>query len=408
MDDPKRMLSVDAAREQILSRISTLGEERVPLRNALDSVLAEDIVATEDNPPFANSAMDGFALRSEDVSGASPERPVRLNIVETIPAGYVPTRPLTPGTAARIMTGAMIPEGADAVVMVERTRVEGDVVLIAEPARRNQHVRPAGESVQAGEKVLRRGQRVRPAEMAMLAALNVAEPLVFRRPRVALISTGDELTDLGEPLAKGKIRDSNRYGLYGQILEAGGEPLDWGIARDNPDAMESLLRKGLADADALVTSGGVSVGGYDVVKDVLLKLGELHFWRVSMKPGKPLAFGEALGKPVFALPGNPVSSLVVFELFVRPALRKMAGHTDLFRPMRRATLAEAVEPDLSGRTTYARVVVTEQDGRLTAHLAGPQGSGVLRSLVLANGLAIIEPAGVPAGSEVDVILTDLR
>jgi molybdopterin molybdotransferase len=402
------MLSVEEARDRILSVVSTVGEERVPLLNALDGVLAEDVTATEDNPPFANSAMDGFALRSDDVSDASADRPVPLSIVETIPAGYAPAREVMSGTASRIMTGAMVPAGADAVVMVEKTRVEGNVVFISDKAQRGQHIRPPGESVRAGETILRRGQRIRPAEMAMLAALNVAEPLVFRRPRVAVISTGDELTPLGEPLQPGKIRDSNRYGLYGQVIEAGAEPLDLGIARDDPEVIESRLREGLARADALVTSGGVSVGDYDVVKDVLLKLGELRFWRVAMKPGKPQAFGQALGKPVFALPGNPVSSLVVFELFVRPALRKMAGHTDWFRPTRRAVMAEAIEPDATGRTNYARVVLTEQDGRLTARPTGSQGSGVLRSLVLANGLAVVEPAGVSANAEVDVILTDLR
>lgn len=401
----KRMLSVGEAQEQILSEISVLGEERVPLLEAWGRVLAQDVVAAEDVPPFANSAMDGFALRSADVLNASEDRPIPLRIVETIPAGYAPTRVLLPGTAARIMTGAMVPHGADAVVMVERTRVEGETVYVADRAERNQHIRPAGEDVRAGETVLRRGQSLRPAEMATLAALNVAEPLVYRRPRVVVISTGDELTPLGEPLQPGKIRDSNRYGLYGQVLEAGAEPIDLGIAPDDPDVVESRLREGLAHADALVTSGGVSVGDYDVVKDVLLRMGEIRFWRVAMKPGKPQAFGYALGKPVFALPGNPVSSMVVFELFVRPALRKMGGHSDLFRPRRRALMAESVEPDSTGRVHYVRVVLAEERGGLVARLTGSQGSGVLRSLVLADGLAVIEPKGVPANAEVDVILT---
>lgn len=403
--DPKRMLSVEEAQERILSDVSVLGEERVPLLEAWGRVLARDVLAVEDIPPFANSAMDGFALRSEDVADASENHPIPLRIVETIPAGYVPTRVLLPGTAARVMTGAMIPSGADAVVMVERTRVEGETVYIAERVKRNQHIRPPGESVRVGETVLQRGQSLRPAEMAMLAALNVAEPLVYRRPRVVVISTGDELIPLGESLQPGKIRDSNRYGLYGQILEAGAEPIDLGIAPDDPQVVESRLREGLAHADALVTSGGVSVGDYDVVKDVLFRLGEIRFWRVATKPGKPQAFGYALGKPVFALPGNPVSSMVVFELFVRPALRKMGGHSDLFRPRRRAILAEPVEPDSAGRVHYVRVVLAEEKRGLVARLTGSQGSGVLRSLVLADGLAIVGPEGAPANAEVDVILT---
>lgn len=406
MDDSKRILTVAEARERMLASVASLGTERVPLLRTLGGVLAEDVVATEDSPPFANSAMDGFAVRSADLRDASEENPTRLRIIETIPAGYAPTREVADGTAARIMTGAMMPKGADAVVIVEKTKTDGDSVLVLADARPGQHIRLPGESVRAGETVLRAGWRIRPAEMAMLAALNAATPLVRRRPRVAVISTGDELTPLGEPLLPGRIRDSNRYGLFGQILEAGAEPLDLGIARDDPDVIEARIRKGLERADALVTSGGVSVGDYDVVKDVLLKLGELRFWRVAMKPGKPQAFGEALGKPVFALPGNPVSSLVVFELFARPALRKMSGFDDLFRPTRRAETEVPIEPDPSGRTNYIRVVVSERDERLYARPTGSQGSGVLRSLVLANGLAIVGPEGAAANAEVEVLLTD--
>jgi molybdopterin molybdotransferase len=402
------MLSVADAQARMLNAVGVLPAVRRPIREALGCALAEHIYATEDSPPFANSAMDGFAVRAADVADAAPDRPIPLRIVETIPAGAAPARRVVPGSAARIMTGAMLPNGADAVVMVEDTRASGDTVHVRVSARLGQHIRLAGESVRVGELVLEKGTCVRPAEMAMLAALNVGDVPVTRPPRVGILSTGDELTPVGEPLKPGKIRDSNRYGLYGQVLEAGAEPVDLGIAGDDRAVVEEKIREGAAATDALVTSGGVSVGEYDVVRDVLEALGRLDFWRVAMKPGKPQAFGEVLGKPVFALPGNPVSSMVVFELFVRPALRRMAGHRGVHRPTRPATIEEDIRPDASGRTNFLRAVLTETDGRLYARTTGDQGSGVLRSLVLATGLIVVGPAGARAGSDVQAILTDWR
>ncbi|MBT3269130.1 molybdopterin molybdotransferase MoeA [Candidatus Poribacteria bacterium] len=399
------MLSVDEALARMLATITTATVERAPVLECLGRVLAEDAVATEDNPPFDNSAMDGFAVRASDLTDASEQNPVTLPVIEDIPAGIAPTQVVGAGTVSRIMTGAMLPEGADAVVMVESTRADGDNVALMEAPRLRQHIRPTGESVRAGDVVLEAGTMIQPAEMAMLASLNISAPSVYRRPRVAVISTGDELTPPGEPLEPGKIRDSNRYGLYGQIVEAGAEPVDLGIVSDDAADVENRLRRAVDEADALVTSGGVSVGDYDVVKDVLLKLGTLDFWRVAMKPGKPQAFGQIQGKPVFALPGNPVSSMVVFELFARPALLKMGGHARLQRQVVRALMDEAVANDSRGRVNYMRVTLERRDGRLHARTTGTQGSGVLRSLVLADGLAIIGDEGAPVGGEVDVVLT---
>ena len=395
------MLSVEEARQQMLNTIPVLPSERRGILDCAGYVLAEGLSAAENIPPFDNSAMDGYAVRTVDVKGASQESPAVLSVVETIAAGYAPTKQVPTGQAARIMTGAMMPEGADAVVMQEVTQQKGNEVKIFESVDAFENVRFTGESVKEGALVMGKGKHLRPPEISMLASLNCAEVSVHRKPIVAIVSTGDELTPLGEPLEPGKIRDSNRYGLYAQVEEAGGIPIDMGIARDDAVETERIFRAALAEADGLITSGGVSVGEHDVVKSVLAKLGEINFWRVAMKPGKPQAYGIADGKPIFGLPGNPVSSLVVFELFVRPALLKMAGHIDLLRPTFKATLAETVT-NRDGRVNYMRVILTGSNGQYTAETTGPQGSGILHSLVLANGLITV-PAGVTvhAGEVVD-------
>ena len=411
------MLSVDEARQRMLNTIPVLPTEKRGILNCAGHVLAEAVSAPENIPPFDNSAMDGFAVRAVDVKTATEENPTVLSVVETIAAGHAPTKQVLQGQTARIMTGAMMPEGADAVVMQEVTELFSretrethptvhDSVKIFETVSENRNVRFAGESVKQGEQVITPGKLLRAPEISMLASLNCAEVAVHRKPTVAIVSTGDELTPLGEPLAPGKIRDSNRYGLYIQVQEAGGIPVDMGIAKDDPEETERIFRMALSAADALITSGGVSVGEHDVVKTVLAKLGEINFWRVAMKPGKPQAYGIADGKPIFGLPGNPVSSLVVFELFVRPALLKMAGHTNLLRPTFKAVLAESVT-NRDGRVNYMRAILTEQDGHYTAKTTGPQGSGILHSLVLANGLITI-PAGVTlaAGATVDAQFLD--
>jgi molybdopterin molybdotransferase len=395
------MLSVEEARQRMLDTIPVLPSEKRTILDCNGYVLAEMLNAKENIPPFDNSAMDGFAVRAADVKNATQEKPAVLSVVETIAAGNAPTKQVATGQAARIMTGAMMPEGADAVVMQEVTERVADEVKIFESIDETGNVRFTGESVTQGEQVMGKGKHLRPPEVSMLASLNCAEVSVHRKPTVAIVSTGDELTPLGEPLTPGKIRDSNRYGLYAQVEEAGGIPIDMGIAPDNEAETERIFRAALAEADALITSGGVSVGEHDVVKSVLAKLGEINFWRVAMKPGKPQAYGISDGKPIFGLPGNPVSSLVVFELFVRPALLKMAGNTDLLRPTFKATLTESVT-NRDGRVNYMRAILKESEGQYTAETTGPQGSGILHSLVLANGLITI-PAGVTlqAGEKVN-------
>ena len=390
------MLSVEEARHQMLNTIPVLPTEKREILNCAGYVLAEALHAEENIPPFDNSAMDGFAVRAADVQNASETKPAVLTVVETIAAGYAPTKQVAPGQTSRIMTGAMMPEGVDAVVMQEVTQRDGDEVKIFEGVDKTGNVRFTGESVAEGQQVMGKGKYLRPPEVSMLASLNCPEVTVYRKPTVAIVSTGDELTPLGEPLEPGKIRDSNRYGLYAQVEEAGGIPIDMGIAPDDEAETERIFRAALAKADALITSGGVSVGEHDVVKSVLARLGEINFWRVAMKPGKPQAYGISDGKPIFGLPGNPVSSLVVFELFVRPALLKMAGHTELLRPIFKATLAEPVT-NRDGRVNYMRAILKASNGHYTAETTGPQGSGILHSLVLANGLITI-PAGATLGA----------
>ena len=395
------MLSVEEARQQMLNTIPVLPTEKREILRCGGYVLAEALHAEENMPPFDNSAMDGYAVRAADVQNASEDEPAVLTIVETIAAGYAPTQQVETGQASRIMTGAVMPEGADAVVMQEVTQREGDTVKIFEDINKAGNVRFTGESVAAGQQVMGKGKHLRPPEVAMLASLNRPEVRVHRKPTVAIIATGDELLLLGEPLEPGKIRESNRYGLYAQVEEAGGIPIDMGIAPDDEAEIERIFRAALAKSDALITSGGVSVGEHDFVKSVLERLGEVNFWRVAMKPGKPQAYGISDGKPIFGLPGNPVSSLVVFELFVRPALLKMAGHTELLRPTFKATLTEPIT-NKDGRVNYMRAILKESNGHYTAETTGPQGSGILHSLVLANGLITI-PSGVTldAGETVD-------
>ena len=395
------MLSVEEARQRMLDTIPILPSEKREILACSGYVLAEAVRAAENIPPFDNSAMDGYAVRAADVKNASEANPAVLSVIETIAAGYAPTQQVAAGQASRIMTGAMMPQGANAVIMQEVTQQEGDKVKIFESIDTAGNVRFTGESVAEGQQVMGKGKHLRPPEVSMLASLNCAEARVHRKPTVAIVSTGDELTRLGEPLEPGKIRDSNRYGLYAQVEEAGGLPIDMGIAPDDEVETERIFRAALAQADALITSGGVSVGEHDVVKTVLAKLGEINFWRVAMKPGKPQAYGIADGKPIFGLPGNPVSSLVVFELFVRPALLKMAGRTHLFRPTFKAVLAESVT-NRDGRVNYMRAILEVSDGEISAQITGPQGSGILHSLVLANGLITIPTATtLQAGEKVD-------
>lgn len=399
----------DAAR-RILAEVQRQPALRVPLDDALDSVLAEDIVSPLDIPPWANSAMDGYAVRGDDVAGASAERPVRLRVVEHIPAGAFPTRALGPGESARIFTGAPVPDGADTVVRQEDTDLGAQYVSIVSHRDRGSNVRPAGEDIRRGATVLTAGTELGAAQLGVLASLAVAHPLVYRRPRVAILGGGDEIVDVDRPeeiLSGRKIASSNTHTLVAMVRKAGGEPVNLGIARDTPESLREHLGRAL-DCDLLVTSAGISVGEHDYVRIVLDELGgEQRFWRIRMRPGAPVGFGQVGGIPWIGLPGNPVSTMVTFELFVRPAIRKMSGHGLPFRRSIPVRLTEPVSltPKLQH---FLRGIVTFGPGGPTARLTGPQGSGLLTSMARANALLVI-PEGqldTPAGTEIQAVLLD--
>jgi molybdopterin molybdotransferase len=409
------LISVEEALAEILSHVRPLEPERIPILEALGRVLAEGIVSDTDIPPFDNSAMDGYAVRAADVAGA----PVSLAVTGSVAAGYVAGAWLEPGTAIRIMTGAPMPEGADAVVPFEdtsdfdrakeaRLAAPAAAIEVRSAVKPRDHVRPAGEDVRRGEQAMAPGRVIRAQEIGVLASLGRSTALVHRRPRVAILATGDELLEVDEPLAPGKIRNSNEYTNTALVTRTGGVPIRLGIARDTAGELTAKIREGLAQgADLFLTSGGVSVGDYDVVKDVLGAEGRMQFWQVNMKPGKPLAFGLLPGGvPLIGLPGNPVSAMVSFEQFARPAILRMLGHSDLVKPTVRAIMDEPLTS--SGRRTFARVVVSQREGRYHARTTGEQGSGVLTSMAKANGLAIV-PEGIEyleAGSEVTVQMID--
>jgi len=382
------LISFEKAQEKILKRMTVLSPIKKNILDSLDHVLAEDIYSDVNIPPFNNSAMDGFAVRSSDTKKAMKRHPPRLRIIEDLPAGRMSKKEVKRGEAVRIMTGAPIPQGADCVVIVENTKVEGDWVKIFESATKGNNIRLAGEDIRKGEKILRKGTLLRPQELGILASLGKKEVRVIRRPRVAIISTGDELVSIHQPLLPGKIRDSNRYTLYGQILKAGGEVVDLGIVSDEEKELIKNMKKASSQADVILTTGGVSVGDYDLVKRILAESGRIYFWRVNMKPGKPLAFGLIKGKPFFGLPGNPVSSMVVFDQFVRPSLLKMAGRKRLFRKKENARIQQRIKKKF-GRREFVRGKLRFKDGKYLAYQAGPQGSGILKSMSLADGLIVL-------------------
>ncbi len=416
MAEETLFMEVEQAREEILAHIRPLASEAAPLLQALGRTLAEDVYASEDIPPFDNSAMDGYAVRAVDVSAASPENPVPLRVTTNLAAGVAPQAGVEPGTAIRIMTGAPIPPGADAVVPFEETDEGEPGSLLAEgqvrirrAVRPGANVRRAGEDVHRGERVLDRGALLRPPEIGLLASLGRPQVIVTRRPRVAVLATGDELVEIGEPLAPGKIRNSNGYANAAQVLKNGGEPILLPIARDTMEDVTARVEEGLArGADLFLTSGGVSMGDYDLVKRVLHKLGHIDFWRVRMQPGKPMAFGHLQGVPLIGLPGNPVSAMVAFEEFARPAILKMLGRRCLHRPEIEVTLLDEAKA-YSDRVRFLRAIVSRDvTGAWVAHLTGPQGSGILSSMVRANGLAIIpkQRGSVPPGTRVRVQMLD--
>ncbi len=402
-------LSVGDAQRIVLDAAHVLPAETVGTQGAEGRVLAEPVVSTRTLPPADNSAMDGWAVRAADVAGASAGAPVALRIAFEVAAGAAAARALASGEAARILTGAPIPPEADTVVRQEDAERDGDRVHVAFTPRRGDHVRPAGEDVRAGDRVLDAGAVLSPAALGLLASLGRSVVSVRRRPRVALLSSGDELVEPDAEPSGGRIVSSNSYALAAQCRLAGADPIYLGIAGDTPLALEERMRAGL-HADVLVSSAGVSVGDRDYVRPVLEKLGcTLLFWGVEMKPGYPLVFGRfgEHGPLVFGLPGNPVSAMVTFEQFVRPVLRKLAGHTALFRPTVRATLLHPLEKG-AGRAHFVRVHLERRgrDGELVARVTGTQSSGVLRSMALAQGLLVFPAeatllrAGEPATVQV--------
>jgi molybdopterin molybdotransferase len=438
------LITVDDALARITAAFAPLEDyERVPLLDALGRVLVEDVPADIDVPPFDNTAMDGYAVRAEDVVPASEARPVTLRVLGEVAAGAVAPRPVGKGEAYRILTGAPLPPGADSVVPYESTdgrgfggwigpagahaAAEEREVRVFRPVERGDNVRYAGEDQRKGEVVVRAGSLVRPAEVGVLASLGRTQVWVYRRPKVAVLSTGDEVVDVDQPLRPGQIRDANSYSLAALVRHYGGEPLALGRAPDRPDAVRAKLLEAVErGADLILTSGGVSLGDYDVVKQVLLEEGEIAFWSIDLRPGKPLAFGRVRGVPIMGLPGNPVSSMVTFELFARPAMLRLAGHPRLHKVEIRATALHAIS-NRSGRENFMRGVVERRappdPGRpgggggpegvdaepdWVVRLTGEQGSGILTSMAKANALVRLprRRTRVEAGERVRCLMLD--
>jgi len=401
-------LSAREAALHILAAVPRQPTLRIPLDDALGTVLAEPVISPLDLPAWTNSAMDGYAARGDDVRGATAERPVRLRVIEQIPAGSFPSQALQPGECARIFTGAPLPVGADTVVRQEDTDLGREVVAIVNDRDVGVNIRHVGEDIRRGSKVLEVGAELGAAELGVLASLAVAHPLVFRRPIVGILGGGDEIVDVDQRdaiLSGRKVASSNSHTLHALVRLAGGEPLPLGIARDTPASVRAHLQRA-TECDLLVTTAGISVGEHDYLREAVAALGgTIDFWKLRMRPGAPVGFGQVLGVPWIGLPGNPVSAMVTFELFVRPAIRAMAGHG---LPFRRTTAVRAAEP-ISLKPTlqhFLRAVVTDSPGGPEARLTGPQGSGILTSMVRANALLVV-PEGqheTPSGAELRAIL----
>jgi molybdopterin molybdotransferase len=412
-----QMISVEEAQEKLLSHVTVLKKEEVPILDCLGQVLAEELRSAINVPPLDNSAMDGYALRAKDTAGAQRGSARLLRVIDTVAAGSISNKEVVPGTAIRIMTGAPIPKGADSVVRFEDTdeavRQRGrplSEIGICVEAKEGQNIRRAGEDIAEGQVVLPAGAIIRPAEVGILASLGRSTISVIARPVIAIVATGNELVEVGQPLPLGKIYNSNSYSVAALVRRYGGVPRVLGIALDSKESLVAAIRGGL-EADMLITSGGVSVGDYDIVKEVLAQEGEIGFWSVRMKPGKPLAFGQIRGVdksvPHLGLPGNPVSSMVTFEMFARPAMLKMMGKRNLTKPTIEAVLEDRIL-NSDGRRVFTRAIVEKRGGRYFARLTGPQGSGVLTSMSLANGLVIVPEDVTEArpGATVQVMMLD--
>jgi molybdopterin molybdotransferase len=395
-------LSAEAARQRILDMVTPIqAAEKIPLRAALDRVLAEDVHSDVDVPAHANSAMDGYAVLGADV----PESGTReLQVIGTVYAGKPLTVPVTAGQCARIMTGGVLPQGTDTVVIQERTQRLGDRIRIGADTRPGDNVRLAGEDIARGDKALDKGTRLTPADLGLIASLGIGAVPVTRRPRVAFFSTGDELQSIGETLSAGNVFDSNRYTLHGMLTRLGVEIIDMGVVRDVRKDLEQAFTAAAAQADVVITSGGVSVGEADYVKEILSQLGQVDFWKVAIKPGRPLAFGKLDHAWFFGLPGNPVSVMVTFYQFVQPAIHKLMGRRHI-EPMTARAVCQTRLKKRPGRVEYQRgVLARDGDGRLVVHKTGAQGSGILSSMSQANCFIILpmDSDGLQPGAEVEV------
>jgi len=412
------LLGVEEARKRILTYFRPLEPELIDILDALGRILAEDVFSETDIPPFTNSVMDGYAVRAEDTTGASREQPVGLRVLGDVAAGHRAEYNVVPGTAVRIMTGAPLPPGADAVVRFEETSEAAgktgrshSLIEVFRPVRPGENVRLAGEDVRAGQIVMRGGSTIRPQEVGVLAALGRERVWVYRRPRVAVLATGDELVAIDEPVAPGKIRNSNEYSIAALVLRDGGMPIRLGIARDNLEHLTAKIHAGCEQrVDLFLTSAGVSVGDYDLVKTVLASEGKMDFWQVAIKPGKPLAFGHVRGVPLIGLPGNPAATVVAYEAFARPAILTMQGKQVKDHPTLRAILDEDITNRGGRRYLWARIRRQAGDYRVTTRGSGVQGqgSGILSSMVWANCFVVVPETVtfIPAESEVEVQITD--
>lgn len=397
------MIKVKEAKKIILENINFIGSERVSILESLGRTVTGDIYSKGDIPPFNNSAMDGYAVCSSDVIRASRQEPVFLDVLEDLPAGKVAQREVKRGEAIRIMTGAPIPRGADTVIMVEKTESDGERVKVFEGAENGKNIRARGEDIEAKELVLKKGEIIGPAQMGILAGIGIETVEVSKMPRVGILATGEELVEVEENLTMGKIRNSNSYSLSGQVKNAGGIPSYLGIARDDKLEIRKKIEEGLEN-DMLLISGGVSVGDYDYVKDVLADLNtRIEFWKIAMRPGKPLVFGIIDDKPVFGLPGNPVSSMVSFEVFVRPAISRMLGQKSDNKKEVNAVLEEDIKKK-KGIRYFLRANTMWKDGVFLTRTTGPQGSGILKSMTLANSLIVLpeEEENIEKGTRVTV------
>ena len=386
IDAAQGLTQLEEAQRIVLESTPILGLEKISILDALGRVLGEDIVAERDNPPWDNSAMDGFAVRWDDIKQEHAiQKAVTLTVIEDVAAGKMPSQSVGAGQAIRIMTGAPLPKGADTVLKVEDTEHTADSVRVFKPEQQGANVRAQGEDVRKGECIIGKGTRIRPGEAGMLAILAKSFVFAHQRPRVAILSTGDELADLDERFSEEKIINSNSYGIAAAVQEAGGIPILLGIARDTPAALKDKISQGLT-ADILVLSGGVSMGDYDFTKAVFQELGAaMNFWKLAIRPGQPLAFGKIQGKLAFGLPGNPVSSMVTFEQLVRPAMLKMSGHRSYGRPVVQAIFQEKFSKR-TDRRHFLRGVLTMEEGVFKVRTTGAQGSGILTSMMKANCL----------------------